>query len=86
MSTTEAERVTPGYLLVVALLGCVTAAVFGAAPLASWVSASSLAGTQVEQATDGWLGLTRRMGLDRPYDLARRAVRTAESAHFATDN
>ena len=86
MSTTEAERVTPGHLLVIALLGCVTAAVFGAAPLASWVSESSLAGTQVEQATDAWLGLMQRLGLDRPYDLARNSVRSAESAHFDTDD
>jgi hypothetical protein len=86
MNTTEAERVTPRHLLAIALLGCVTAALFGAAPLASWVSASSLAGTQVEQAADAWLSVMQRLGLDRPYDLARNFVRTAESEHFRTDN
>jgi hypothetical protein len=86
MSTTDAERVTPQRLLAIVLLGCVTAALFGATPLASWVSASSLAGTPVEQATDAWLGLTQRLGLDRPYNLARNSVRSAESAHFGTDD
>jgi hypothetical protein len=84
MSTTEPERVTPRHLLVIALLGCITAALLSAAPLASWVSASSLAGTQVERAADAWLGLMQRLGLDRPYDLARNFVRSAESAHFDT--
>jgi hypothetical protein len=92
MVTTEAEReprqadmqrrVTPLSLLAIALLGCVTAAVFGAAPLAAWVDASILGGTAAERAAEAWLGATQRLGLDRPYVAIRRAVRDAEAARF----
>jgi hypothetical protein len=92
MVTTKAERetrqadrqrrVTPGSLLAIAMLGCLTAAVFGAAPLAAWVNTSILGGTAVEQAAAAWLGVTQRLGLDRPYAVLRRVVRDAEAARF----
>jgi hypothetical protein len=72
--------VTPRQLLVIALLGCVTAAAFGAAPLAEWVDASIAADTVVQRATDAWLELVQRIGLDRPYAALRHAVRAAEAA------
>jgi hypothetical protein len=68
-------------LLGVALLACLTAAVFGAAPLAAWVDGSVLAGTVAQQAADGWLETAGRLGLTRPYESARRAVRAIEGAH-----
>jgi hypothetical protein len=73
--------VTPRQLLGIALVGCCVAALFGAAPLAAWVDASVVSGTVVQQAADGWHGLTRRVGFDRPYDVLRGAVRDAEAAH-----
>jgi hypothetical protein len=96
MVTMETERETPtadtqasvtrGHLLAIALLGCFTAAIFGAAPLAAWVDASIMGETAVAQTTQAWLGLTQRIGLDRPYDAVRRAVRAAEAARFGGDN
>lgn len=96
MVTTHAQReprktnvqlgVTRGHLLAIALLGCFTAALFGAAPLAAWVDASIMGGTVVEQAAEAWLGLAQRLGLDRPYDAIRRAVRDAEAARFGGAN
>jgi len=71
----------PVGLLGVALLACLTAAVFGAAPLAAWVDGSVFAGTVVQQAADGWLEAAGRLGLTRPYAAARRAVRDLEGAH-----
>jgi hypothetical protein len=73
-------------LLLIALLGCGSAAVFGAAPLAAWVDGSIANGTAIQQAADAWLHLTQRIGLDRPYDSLRREVRDAEAAHFGGDN
>lgn len=73
--------VTARQLLGIALLGCIVAALFGAVPLAAWVDASIAGGTVVQQAADAWLGLTQRVGLDRPYDALRHAIRDAEAAH-----
>jgi hypothetical protein len=73
-------------LLLMALLGCGSAAVFGAAPLAAWVDGSIANGTVIQQAADAWLHLTQRAGLDRPYDSLRRDVRDAEAAHFGGDS
>jgi hypothetical protein len=74
-------HVTPGKLLSTALIASLVAAAFGAAPLAAWVQASPLDGTVQQQAADEWLAMTRRIGLDRPYDVLRHAVRDAEAAH-----
>jgi hypothetical protein len=73
-------------LLLMALLGCGSAAVFGAAPLAAWVDGSIANGTVIQQAADAWLHLTQRAGLDRPYDSLRRDVRDAEASHFGGDS
>ena len=72
---------TPRHLFATALLCCFTAALFGAAPLSAWVNASIVGGTVVQQATDQWLSLTQELGLGRPYDMLRRAVRAAEDQH-----
>ena len=69
---------TPRRLLGIALLACITAALFGAAPLDAWVNASIAGGTVVQQAADAWLDVTQRLGLDRPYDALRRVVRNVE--------
>jgi len=76
----------PRGLLLIALLGCGSAAVFGAAPLSAWVDASNANGTAVQQAADGWRLLMQRAGLDRPYDSVRREVRDAEAVHFGANN
>ena len=73
--------VTPRELLGLALLACLSAALLGAKPLASWVDSSIVADTVVEEAADGWLSLTQRLGFDRPYEALRQAVRAAEGAH-----
>ena len=73
--------VTPRQLLGVALLGCLIASVFGAAPLAAWVDASIAAGTVVQQAADAWHDTMQGAGLDGPYRALRDAVRTAEDQH-----
>ena len=57
---------TPRSCLRIALLGCLVAALFGAAPLAAWVDASIAAGTVVQQAADAWRELTQRVGLEAP--------------------
>ena len=67
--------VAPRRLLGIALVGCFVAALFGADPLAAWVDASVAGGTVVQQAADAWLGLTQRLGFDRPCDALRHAVR-----------
>jgi hypothetical protein len=72
--------VTPRQLLGLAVLSCLVAALFGAAPLAAWVDASVADGTVVQQAADGWNQLAQRIGLDRPYDALRHLVRDAEGA------
>jgi hypothetical protein len=72
--------VTPRQLLGIAVLGCVVAALFGAAPLSAWVDQSVAAGTTVQVVADAWRDLTQRVGLDRPYDALRHAVRDAEGA------
>jgi uncharacterized membrane protein len=73
--------VTPAQLLGLGLLTCLVAAVLGAKPLATWVDNSIVADTVVQQAADEWLALTQRLGLDRPYDVLRQAVREAEGPH-----
>ena len=70
--------IAPRQLLLTALLCCVVAALLGAPPLAAWVDASIAAGTVVQQAADDWLALTQRVGLDRPYEVLRHAIRGAE--------
>ena len=72
--------VTLRQLFGASLLACATAAVFGAKPLADWVDGSIVAGTVVQDAADGWLALTQKAGLERPYDLLRAAIRQAENA------
>jgi hypothetical protein len=78
--------VTPRNLLAIALLGCFTASVFGAAPLAAWVDASPAGGTELQQAADAWHEQMQRLGVDRPYAALRRTVRDAEAARFGWDN
>ena len=73
--------VTPRQLLGIAVLACFVAALFGATPLAAWVDQSVAGGTTVQLAADAWRDLTQRVGLDRPYDALRHAVRDAEGAH-----
>ena len=73
--------VTPRQLLGIAVLGCVVAALFGATPLAAWVDESVAGGTTVQLTADAWRDLTQRIGLDRPYEALRHAVRNAEGAH-----
>ncbi len=73
--------VTPRKLLGIAVLACFVAALFGAPPLAAWVDQSVAGGTTVQLAADAWRDLTQRVGLDRPYDALRHAVREAEGAH-----
>lgn len=73
-------------LLLIALLGCISAAAFGAAPLAAWVDGSIANGTAVQDVADGWLRMTQIVGLDRPYEFVRREVRDAEAARFAGDH
>jgi len=75
-------EVTPRGLLGIALLGCLVAALFGAAPLAAWVDSSIAEATVVQQVADAWHDMARRLMLDRPYDALRRAVRDAEAAQF----
>ncbi len=70
--------VTARQLLKSALVCCAVAALLGATPLAAWVDTSIIAGTVVQQAADDWLALTQRVGLDRPYDALRHAIRDAE--------
>jgi hypothetical protein len=45
------------------------------------VDASIAGGTVVQQVADGWLELTRHIGLDRPYDALHHAIRGAQAAH-----
>jgi hypothetical protein len=73
--------VSPRRLLGVAFIGCITAAVLGAKPLAAWVDASIAADTVLQQAADDWLALTERAGLDRPYVALRQAMRDAEGTN-----
>jgi hypothetical protein len=73
--------VSPRQLLGVAFIGCITAGVLGAKPQAAWVDASIAADTVVQQAADGWLALTERAGLDRPYVALRQAMRDAEGTN-----
>ncbi len=75
-----AGGVTARQLLGLAMLACLSAAVFGAKPLAAWVANSIVADTVVQKAADDWLSLTQWLGLDRPYDTLRQAVREAEGA------
>jgi hypothetical protein len=75
--------ITPARLLAVALLGCLVAAVFGSVPLAAWVDTSIAADSVVQQAADAWDAQMQRLGLDQPYAMLRRAVRTAEAARFS---
>ena len=70
--------ITPRQLLGTALVCCIVAALLGAAPLAAWVDTSIAAGTVVQQAANDWLSLTQSVGLDRPYDVLRHAIRDAE--------
>ena len=72
---------TPPKLLGIALLACLVAAVFGAAPLAAWVAASNAGGTVVQEAADAWLTMTQRVGLDRPYNLLHHTIREVENPH-----
>jgi hypothetical protein len=76
-----ATGMTPVKLLGLAVLACLVSAVLGAKPLAGWVESSILADSAVQQAADEWLSFTERFGLDRPYNVLRRAVREAEAAH-----
>jgi hypothetical protein len=69
-------------LLMLALLACVVAATFGAKPLAAWVDASLVSGTFVQDAVDEWSDVMQRIGVTRPYDVLRRAIRDAEAARF----
>jgi len=74
--------ITPKRLLVLALLACVIAATLGAQPLAAWVDASVASGTVLQDAVDTWSDAIQRVGLDRPYDMLRHAVRDAEAVRF----
>jgi hypothetical protein len=71
--------VTPRQLLVIALLGCFVAALFGATPLAAWVDTTFGDGTTLQEAADTWLELTQRARLDQPYIALRQLVQAAES-------
>lgn len=75
-------RVSPTHLLMLALLACVVAATLGAKPLAAWVDASLLSGTLVQSAVDEWSDAMERIGVTRPYDVLRHAIRDAEAARF----
>lgn len=71
--------VTPPGLLAIALLGCVTAAVFGAQPLTQWVTDNVPA---AQQAAEKLQTLAADSGLDQPYATLRRVARNAEAARF----
>src|SRR5579859_618800 len=75
-------RVSPRHLLMLALLACVVAATLGAKPLAAWVDASLVSGTLVQGAVDEWSDAMQRIGMTRPYDMLRHAIRDAEAARF----
>jgi hypothetical protein len=77
--------ITPRRLLAIALLGCIVAALFGAAPLAAWVDGSIARGTVIDQAAQDWLAIAQHFGFDRPYNAVRRAVRDAEALRFAPE-
>jgi hypothetical protein len=76
------KRVDAKRLVMLALLACVVAAMFGAKPLASWVDASLVSGTFVQDAIDEWSDAMQRIGVTFPYDVLRRAIRDAEAARF----
>jgi hypothetical protein len=69
-------------LLMLALLACVVAATLGAEPFAAWVDASLVSGTFIQSAVDDWSDAMQRIGVTRPYEVARHAIRAAEAAHF----
>jgi hypothetical protein len=79
-NTAAPRQVTPLGLLGCALLACLAAALVGGVPLANW--ASGLSVPAAGAAADAWLGLMRRVELDRPYRTLRHAVRAVEAARF----
>jgi hypothetical protein len=68
--------------MVFALLACVVAATLGAKPLAAWVDASLVSGTFVQGAVDEWSDVMQRVGVTRPYDILRNAIRDAGAVRF----
>ena len=75
-------RAPPKQLVVLALLACVVAATLGAKPLAAWVDVSLISGTFVQVAVDDWSDVMQSIGVTRPYNVLRRAIRDAEAARF----
>lgn len=75
-------RATPKQLVMLVLLACVVAATLGAKPLADWADASLISGTFVQVAVDDWSDIMQSIGVTRPYDVLRHAIRDAEAARF----
>ncbi len=77
-----ADRIGPARLFVVSLWAVAAGLVFGAAPLAGWADAlPDFPGVpMVSEAAQGWYDITRRLGLDAPYEAIRSAVRAAQAA------
>jgi hypothetical protein len=69
-------------LLMLGVIACVVAATLGAQPFAAWVDASLVSGTFIQSAVDDWSDAMQRIGVTRPYDVLRHAIRDAEAAHF----